>query len=141
MKVLRVGSGKAWTQNMGAFRNGGPWGGNRQLIWTKGNKGESIEMEFSVATGGKRELIVVLTKAVDYGIAQLAVDGKNVGKPIDCYAKTVTTTGEISLGTLDLKEGAHVLTATVIGRNATVKGNFPTGNYLFGIDYLRLNEP
>ena len=136
MKVLRVGSGRVWVQNMGPFDDG-DWSGDHQLIWTQGKKGDSVEIEFSATDGGKQELIVVLSKAKDYGIVQLAVDGKDIGKPIDCYDDTVTTTGEIPLGTLDLKTGKHVLRATAVGCNDKTV-NAHSGSHVFGIDYLRL---
>ena len=97
-------------------------------------------MEFNVADGGKQEVIVVLTKANDFGIVQLAIDGKDLGKPIDCYDPRVTTTGEISLGTLDLGKGKHVLRASVIGSNDKAKNAVGAGSHLFGPDYLRLNK-
>ena len=139
MRVVRVGSGKTWIQNMGGFR-GGQWSGSHQLIWTQGKKGDAVETEFNIADGGKQEVIVVLTKANDFGIVQLAIDGKDLGKPIDCYDPRVTTTGEISLGTLDLGKGKHVLRATVIGSNDKAKNAVGAGSLLFGLDYLRLNK-
>ena len=139
MKVIRRASGRIWTQNMHNFRAGGTWSRGHQLIWTGGKKGESIELEFYVDTGGKRELIVVLTKAVDYGITQLAIDGKELGKPIDCYDSKVTTTGEISMGTVELKKGRHLLRATAVGQNKKVRAA-GAGGYIFGIDYLRLKK-
>jgi len=138
MKVLKVGGGKAWIQDMSPFRDG-QWSGNRQLIWTHGNQGDSVEMEFAVADGGKQELVVVLSKAKDYGIVQLAVDGENIGKPIDCYDEKVTTTGEILLGTLDLEKGKHVLRATSVGCNDKAE-KAHAGSHVFGIDCLRLKK-
>lgn len=139
MKVLKVGSGKTWIQNMGGFP-GGQWSGGRQLIWTHGNKGDSVEMEFHVTDGGQREAIVVLTKANDYGIVQLTIDGKDIGKPIDCYNERVTTTGEISLGAVDLNAGKHILKATVVDSNEKARNAVGAGSHIFGIDYLRLKE-
>jgi hypothetical protein len=73
-------------------------------------------MEFNVVGGGKQEVIVVLTKANDFGIVQLAIDGKDLGK------------------------GKHVLRATVNGSNDKAKNSVGTGSRLFGLDYLRLNK-
>ena len=115
---------------MGGFR-GGQWSGSHQLIWTQGKKGDAVEIEFNVADGGRQEVIVVLTKANDFGIVQLAIDGKDLGKPIDCYDPRVTTTGEISLGTLDLGKGKHVLRATVIGSNDKAKNGVGAGLHRF----------
>ena len=84
---------------------------------------------------------MVLTKANDYGIAQLALDGQNIGKPIDCYSPKVTNTEEISLGTFDLEAGKHLLRATVIGANERATNAVGVGNHVFGLDYLRLRKP
>jgi len=61
-----------------------------------------------------------LGMALGYAVAlgfEFAVDGKAIGKHIDFYDPKVTTTGEISLGTVQLDKGTHVLTATAIGHN------------------------
>jgi hypothetical protein len=116
----------------------GQWSGGHHLIWTKGSKGDSVEMEFEIAKGGKQELFVVLTKANDYGITQLALDGNDVGKPIDCYSPNVTNTEEISLGTFALEAGKHVLRATIVGANEKAKNAVGAGSHIFAIDYLRL---
>jgi arylsulfatase A-like enzyme len=91
--------------------------------------------------GGVREVFVVLTKARDYGIVQVSIDGNKLGEPIDCYDPTVTTTGEISLGTLELKPGKHILRATLTGANDQSKNAVGVGRHLFGLDYLRLQTP
>lgn len=137
LHVVLKGSGRTWVQNMRPFKDG-QWSGGHHLIWTKGRKGDSIEMEFEVEKGGRQELFVVLTKARDYGVAQLALDGKNVGNPIDCYSPTVTNTDEISLGTSDLDAGRHVLRATIVGANEKAKNAIGAGSHIFAIDYLRV---
>lgn len=136
LKVLRIGSGRHWIQNMASYRDG-HWSRNSQLIWTQGKQGEAIEMELPVPKTGHYQLIAVFTKAGDYGIFEIAVDGKTIGKPIDLYDSKVTTTGEISLGTVQLDKGTHVLKATAIGHNEKSKDTH-AGNHIFGLDYLRL---
>ncbi len=124
---------------MSGYRDG-LWSGDAQLIWTKGKQGEAIEMEFPVRTPGQYELMAVFTKAGDYGIFEIAVDGKIIGKPIDLYDPKVTTTGEVSLGTVQLEKGTHVLKATAISHNEKSKDTH-AGKHIFGLDYLRLNKP
>ena len=140
LEVLKIDAGTTLLQNMGGFRDGS-WSGNEQLLWIEGGQGDSAEFEFTTAEGGAREVLVVLTKARDYGIVQLSIDGKNLGEPIDCYDPTVTTTDEISLGALELKPGKHVLGATLTGANDQAKNAVGVGNHLFGLDYLRLRKP
>ena len=59
---------------------------------------------------------------------------------IDCYDEKVTTTGEISLGTHDLKAGKHTLRATLVGSNNDAKNAVGVGKHLFGLDCLRLTK-
>ncbi|MBC8869348.1 MAG: DUF2961 domain-containing protein [Planctomycetes bacterium] len=136
LKVLSIGSGRHWVQNMSSYRDG-QWSGDTQLIWTKGKQDEAIEIEFPAPKTGQYELMAVFTKAGDYGIFEMAVDGKTIGKPIDLYDPKVTTTGEVSLGTVQLHTGTHVLKATAIGHNEKSKDTH-AGNHIFGLDYLRL---
>ncbi len=84
------------------------------------------------------EVKAMLTKASDYGIVQLTLDGKSVGKPIDCYDPRVTNTDEISLGAHQIESGKHTLKATVIGSNPRATNYAKVGTCVFGIDYLRL---
>jgi hypothetical protein len=79
-------------------------------------------------------VIVRLTKAVDYGIVQLYVNGQKAGDPIDLFqADGVGRTDELDLGTFDLKEGRNLLTAEIVGANSKAKKD-----YMFGLDYLLL---
>ena len=85
---------------------------------------------------GKYEVERQLTKARDYGIVQLSLDGKKAGEPIDLYNDGVIPTDPpVSLGTHDLTAGEHKLTVEIVGANAkAVKG------YMFGLDYLIFEE-
>ena len=74
-----------------------------------------------------------MTKAVDYGIVQLRLDGRELGGPIDLYNDGVILMPEFELGTLPLTKGRHVLQVKIVGANdKAVK------NYMFGLDYLKL---
>ena len=73
-----------------------------------------------------------MTKARDYGIVQLFLDDKRIGRPVDLYnAAAVIPTGPISFGTLELTAGKHRLTFEIVGSNPkAVKA------YMFGLDYV-----
>lgn len=137
LKILQVDAGQTRIQNMGEFGDGS-WSGNEQLLWIKGRQGDSAEFEFHTAEGGVREVFVVLTKARDYGIVRISINGKELGEPIDCHDRTVTTTGEVSLGNLELQPGKHTLRATLTGANDRSSNAVGVGKHLFGLDYLRL---
>ena len=84
---------------------------------------------------GKYELKVALTKARDYGIVQLYLDGQKLGEPIDLYDPNVVPTGEISFGEMDLAASAHKLSVEIVGANEKA-----VKSYMFGLDYVKL-EP
>jgi hypothetical protein len=84
---------------------------------------------------GAYRLVLQLTKAPDYGIVQLSLDGQKLGEPIDLYHPDVVPSGALALGTRDLKAGEHELTVEIVGANPkAVKA------YMFGLDYLKLEK-
>ena len=88
-----------------------------------------------VKESGKYQLGAQLTKAPDYGIAQLYLDGQKLGSPIDLYHKSVIPTGLMALGTCDLAAGDHKLTVEILGANdKAIK------SYMFGLDYVKLTR-
>ncbi|MQA26956.1 MAG: hypothetical protein GEU94_16175 [Micromonosporaceae bacterium] len=92
-------------------------------------------LEFTVPNSGEYDLSMVLTKARDYGIVQLAMDGADVGEAVDGYHDPgVIKTDPIDMGTVKLDAGKHRLTLTLTGKNDASTG------YLAGVDvlYLRL---
>ena len=48
---------------------------------------------------------------------QLSLDGRPLGAPFDGYAAALGVEPPVSLGTLALSEGKHMLTMTVVGKN------------------------
>lgn len=109
------------------------WSGGSHLWWTNAKPGDKLSLALPVAKSRKFELALGLTKAVDYGIVQFALDGQKLGQPIDLYNDGVIPFGPVQLGTFDLKAGNHQLTAEIVGANEkAVKG------YMVGIDYVNL---
>src|SRR5260370_33589813 len=75
-----------------------------------------------------------MTKARDYGIVSLAVDGSQLGQSFDGYNFPNVTVATVDYGPVPLSAGAHQLTFTLVGKNAS------SLNYLVGIDYLLLTK-
>ena len=109
------------------------WSGGAQL-WFQGAKpGDQVTLAFTVPTTGTYDLQTVQTKARDYGINTLAVDGQPVGSAFDAYnSPNVTVTPPIDEGQVTLAAGQHTLTLTVTGKNPAAVG------YFAGLDYLTL---
>jgi tetratricopeptide (TPR) repeat protein len=103
-------------QEMSRFLDG-QWSGNAQLYAQPPKVGSWADLELPGAKAGKYEVIVYLTKAPDYGIVRFRLDGKELGKPIDCYEPEVLRTGALSLGTTELKKSPAVLRIEVTGSN------------------------
>ena len=134
MKILSKTAGNAASQKMNPFPKD-KWSGIDHLWWTGAKPGDRLTLELPVKSPGTYELYTVMTRARDYGIVQVSLDGKRIGKPIDLYhAPDVITTGVLSLGTHELKSGPHRITIEIVGANPkAVKA------YMFGLDYFHLS--
>ena len=111
----------------------GKWKNDNQLWWTGARPGDKLVVEMNVEESGRYDVVVKLTKAVDYGIVQLYVDERKAGRPIDLYNDGVIPSGPISLGGHELAAGKHKLTVEIVGANEkAVKG------YMFGLDEIIL---
>jgi hypothetical protein len=132
IRVLNEPAGSAEGQEMSGFGRG-KWKDNEQLWWTGARPGDTLVLAMPVTAAGKYEVVVNLTKAVDYGIVQFSVDDGKAGEPIDLFNSSVVPTGPIALGTFDLSEGQHRLTVEIVGANPQAQKA-----YMFGIDRIEL---
>ncbi len=131
-RVLGEPGGVVRTQGMQGF-TGGTWKNNDQLWWTDAKPGDKLEVAVPVKKTGTYELSVVLTKARDYGIVQLYVNGKKAGDPVDLYNPEVISTDPIPIGSHQLSEGQATLAVQIVGANEKA---IPA--YMFGLDYVIL---
>ncbi len=133
LKVLEVTRGSAAPQGMGGFA-ADKWSGDSQLWWTGAKPGDKLVTELPVEKAGQFDLLVVLTKARDYGIVQIWLDDKKLGMPVDLYNNPeVITTGLLNLGPQELTAGNHKLTFELTGANAAA-----AKQYMVGIDAVQL---
>ncbi len=105
---------------------------DKQLWWHAGMKpGDHLTLAFPAPQVGKYHVTARFLRARDYGIHQLAINGRNAGPPMDFYSPEVTPSEEVNLGMFDLKTGDNLFSVTVVGGNdQAVK------SYMFGLDYL-----
>jgi len=132
-KILGQPAGNVRTQGMDRYED--TWKDGDQLWWTGASPGDVLEVVLPVEKSGTYRLSVVLTKARDYGVVQLAIDGKPAGEPIDLYNATVVRTEPIPLGTFRLDEGEHVLAVRIVGANEQA-----VKSYMFGLDEVQLEN-
>jgi hypothetical protein len=135
LKVLgKSGDFEVGPQDMAPFADG-QWSGDSHLWVRPPKQGEWVDLEVPVAADGKYRVVVYLTKARDYGIVQFSLDGRPLGKPIDCFnSPTVVSTGPIDLGEVELKKGKATLRGEVVGTNAKSDGL----RYMWGLDCVVL---
>ncbi len=109
------------------------WSGGAQLWFRPSDAPEHVTLSFDVPQDGSYAVTGVLTRAPDYGIVELALDGTTVGAPFDGYdANGVAVSPPLDYGTHVLGASQHTLTLTVTGKNPAA------ANYLAGLDYLDL---
>ena len=133
LKILAKTGGNTQEQDMTGFP--GQWSNDAHLWWIGTKPGDKLDLALPVKETGKYQLGAQLTKAPDYAIVQLYLDGQKLGSPIDLYDKSVIPSGLLALGACDLTAGDHKLTVEILGANDKA-----TKNYMFALDYVKLTH-
>jgi hypothetical protein len=133
LKILSSTAGNPQRQDMDGF--GPNWSGDAHLWWIDAKPGDKLDLSVPVQKTGAYRVKMQLTKAIDYGIVQLYLDGKKLGEPIDLYNDGVVATGVLNMGVHELDKGEHRLTVQITGANEKA-----VKSYMFGLDYLLLEE-
>jgi hypothetical protein len=133
MEILAKTGGEAAPQDMTGYSGG--WSNDSQLWWTRAKPGDKLDLALPVKDAGKYRLTARMTKARDYGIVQIYLDGQKLGDPIDLYNAEVVPTAVLSWGTHELTAGKHKLTFEITGANEkAVKA------HMVGLDYVKLEK-
>ncbi|MBU4286419.1 MAG: hypothetical protein KKD76_05870, partial [Verrucomicrobia bacterium] len=130
LKIVQQEMSNAYAQGMADF-GADKWSGAQQLF-CPGRKGQFVVLEVPVAEAGRYLLDIYFTKAADYGIVEVGLDGKRIGLPFDGYSGGVIPSGKVSYGECELTAGSHLLRLEVNGKNQA------SSNYGMGIDCLTL---
>ena len=131
MKILGKTGGNPQEQDMAGF--GDKWSNDAHLWWIEAKPGDKLDLALPVTKSGKYKLTAQMTKARDYGIVQLSLDGQQLGAPTDLYNPDVVPTGLVGFGTHELTAGEHKLTIEITGANEKAEKA-----YMFGLDYVKL---
>ena len=130
--VLEKTAGRTATQDLSG--GGQEWSGGSHLWWLEGQPGDKLTLALPVEKAGKYELKLQMTKAHDYAVVQMLLDGKKIGEPVDLYSSGgVALTGLVSFGVQELTAGEHKLAVEIVGANEVA-----TKSYMFGLDYIKL---
>ena len=123
-------SGRLRIQQMTEFN--GEWSGGAQLWWVEAKPGGRLSISLEAPQAGTYELIGFFTRAQDYGILRLHVNGQPAGDLMDGYGPNVEPTGPISFGRVQLRKGENKLEIELLGKDARSAGY--SDGYLVGID-------
>ena len=132
LKILSKTGGQTETQDLTGY--GESWSGDTHLWWTRAKPGDRLELALPVAKAGRYRVTAQLTKARDYGIVQLWLDGAKLGQPLDGYNDGVVPTGALDFGVCELTAGEHKLTLEITGANAKAVKSF-----MAGLDYVKFD--
>lgn len=108
------------------------WSGNQQLWWKDAQEGDTLILELPVEKAGVYTITAGLTKANDYGIAEITVNEKTLSANLDLYNTSVITE-EIDLGWCALKQGVNQLQIKIVSSNPKA-----IKRHMVGVDYILL---
>ncbi|MCP4456170.1 MAG: DUF2961 domain-containing protein [Planctomycetes bacterium] len=126
LKVLECTGGTHSVQQSTTFN----WSENLQRWWIDAKPTDRLVIEFNAPQGGAHDIEVGLTKAVDYGLVQLAINDQVKHGALDCY-HTAVIAESVVLKDCDLAAGSNRLTITMVGANPKA-----VKRHMFGLDYL-----
>ncbi|MCK4596260.1 hypothetical protein KAT73_05720 [candidate division WOR-3 bacterium] len=120
ISVQYIGSwGKEWQ---------GIWSGDKQLFYTSDSIGDYVAYGLDINDSKNYEISGYFTKANDYGIFQLYINGKSLGEAFDGYNPEVIRSQKIDFGRIFLNKGTHELRFLVTGKNPESR------SYFIGVD-------
>ncbi|MGZ5441171.1 MAG: DUF2961 domain-containing protein [Thermoanaerobaculia bacterium] len=131
LERARVTGGRLQVQSMTPFADA-KWSGDAQLWWVEAKPGDRLTLPLDTPAAGAYELIGFFTRAQDYGIVRVLVNGEPVGSLVDMYAPRVEPSGPTSFGEVSLRAGTNQLTIELLGKDARSAGY--SNGYLVGID-------
>jgi len=131
MEVIEELHGKAQVQDMynwGIFR----WSGKSQMLFRAEKPGARMTLQFTSPGAGSYHLNLYATYANDFGMYKFSLDETPMDKTVDAYESSVSPSGTLSFGIIQLDAGKHRLSFEVTGKRKKSR------NYLFGIDCIEL---
>jgi WD40 repeat protein/tRNA A-37 threonylcarbamoyl transferase component Bud32 len=107
------------------------WGNGHQLLCATHKEGY-VELGVAVPKSGVFQLKVHFTRAPNYGVVQVSMDGKPVGQPVDGFQPRVVPSARVELGEVYLVHGEHRLRFEAVDKNPQSTG------FLMGLDCVEL---
>ena len=126
------GPGVIEPQDMSGFP--GQWHGSMQLLWHQARLGDELSLSFDVTIDNARTLDIAFTKAVDYGMVSVTLDGEVLrgGERVNLFSADVVPV-ELTLTDLKITRGRHTLTLKILGHDPLA-----VSSMMVGIDAIRI---
>ena len=134
LKIVERTGGMTTVQDCSGFYDG-RWSGGKQLWWHGARPGDKLTLAVPVKRKGRYSVRAVFTKANDYGVIRVWMNGRKLGKPIDLYNPSVIYTRLMDLGVINLPKGEVPFTIEIAGKN---KKAVP--KYMAGLDFIMLKK-
>jgi hypothetical protein len=126
LTIVERSGGTTEIQNLPQFR----WSNNQQLWWRNGSENDRLVVEFAVEEAGDYDVTLGTTKAVDYGVVRITVNGETKIDSLDLFNRSVVAT-DVKLPICTLKQGKNLLEVTILGANKDA-----VKSHMFGLDYI-----
>jgi hypothetical protein len=125
-----------WLQPSTGFLAGN-WSADGHMFANNTADGDWIELRLPEQEPGRYALDLFMTKAVDYGIIAVSINGARRGTFDLWSGRGVLPTGALKLGDVELGGHADVIRFAVEGKNPNALSPF----FQFGIDGIRIGKP
>ena len=135
LREVSCSGGKSGVQELKPA-NGFQWDGNKHRWWSDATISDSWKLEFDLARTEERVFYQVtadFTKAYDYGVADILIDGELAVKHANFYAPHLAKTGPLDLGRLPLSEGKHEIEIRLLEHDQLAKPR-----NMVGLDWIEL---
>jgi hypothetical protein len=106
---------------------------NTILWWREGVPGARLTLAVDAPEAGSYEVLTAFLYDREMGTVQFALNGADIGEPMDFYRPRLTPSGPTSLGVHSFNKGENQLSVKMLGANPEAE---PL--YVVGIDYIKL---
>jgi len=124
-----------WLQPTTGFSDGN-WSADGHMFASNTAEGDWIELRLPERKAGRYSVELFMTKAADYGIVEVSINGTPRGT-FDLFSgRGVLPSGALELGDVELGGREDLMRIAVIGKNPNATPPF----FQFGIDGIRISE-